>query len=72
MAKLAGLQFKLQYKKGSENSAADALSRVGHVFECSAISGATPVWLQEVANSYVNDVNASQLLTELAIVSPNA
>ena len=42
------------------------------MFECSAISEATPVWLQEVANSYVNDVNASQLLTELAIVSPNA
>jgi hypothetical protein len=32
MAKLAGLQFKLLYKKGTENTAADSLSRVGHNF----------------------------------------
>lgn len=72
MAKLAGLQFKLQYKEGSENRMADALSRVGHAMECAAISAATPVWLQEVLNSYANDVAAQQLLTELAIVNPNA
>jgi len=72
MTKLAGLQFKLQYKKGSKNKVADALSRVGHAMECSAISGATPIWLQEVLNSYTTDVTAQQLLTELAVVSPNA
>jgi hypothetical protein len=72
MAKLAGLQFKLQYKKGAENKVAAALSRVGHAFECSAISCGTPVWLQEVVNSYATDVNAQQLLTELAVVSPNS
>ena len=72
MTKLAGLQFKLQYKKGSENKVADALSRVEHAMECSAISGATPIWLQEVLNSYTTDVTAQQLLTELAVVSPNA
>jgi hypothetical protein len=30
MARLMGLQFRILYKKGAENSAADALSRVGH------------------------------------------
>ena len=72
MAKLAGLQFKLQYKKGTENRVADALSRVGHAFECAAISGVTPIWLQEVLNSYTNDSVSQRLLTELAVVSPNA
>ena len=72
MAKLAGLQFRLQYKKGTENRVADALSRVGHAFECSAISGAVPVWLQEVLNSYTNDLATQQLLAELAVVSPNS
>jgi hypothetical protein len=32
MSKLVGLQFKLQYKRGIENSTADALSNVGQHF----------------------------------------
>lgn len=32
MTKLVGLQFSIQYRKGVENTAADALSRVGHLF----------------------------------------
>lgn len=43
MTKLAGLQFSVQYKKGSEIKAADALSRVAHSIEVSAISVSTPV-----------------------------
>jgi hypothetical protein len=42
------------------------------VFECAAISGVTPIWLQEVLNSYTNDSASQQLLTKLAVVSPNA
>jgi hypothetical protein len=38
MAKLVGLLFKIVYKKGKENSAADALSRVGHCMPLHAIS----------------------------------
>ena len=38
MAKLAGLQFKLHYKKVVENRVADALSRVGHAFEHPVVS----------------------------------
>lgn len=55
MTKLIGLQYKFQYKKGSENKSADALSRVGHFFSLQAISVAQPVWIQVVVNSYVVD-----------------
>lgn len=33
MSKMVGLQFSFCYKKGVDNSAADALSRVGHLLE---------------------------------------
>jgi hypothetical protein len=71
MTKLAGLQFKLQYKRGPENSSVGALSRVGEHFQISAMSAIIPVWIQEVLNSYVVDNEAQQLMQELAVHSPN-
>ena len=38
MTRLMGLQFKIVYKKGSENTAADALLRVAHGLSLNAIS----------------------------------
>jgi hypothetical protein len=72
MRKLAGLQFKFAYKKGSENKVADALSRVGFHFHLQAISAVIPVWVQEVVNSYQHDAIAHALLQELAVVKDNA
>lgn len=43
MTKLAGLQFKIIYKRGPENTVADALSRVGQKLEVSAVSACFPV-----------------------------
>jgi hypothetical protein len=37
MTKLIGLQYRFPYKKGLDNKAANALSRVGHLFELQAI-----------------------------------
>lgn len=72
MTKLVGLQFQFQYRKGSENSAADALSRVGHLLAVTSLSHSHPVWLQEVLNSYAVDEAAQQLLQQLVVSSPNA
>ncbi|WVZ93179.1 hypothetical protein U9M48_039181 [Paspalum notatum var. saurae] len=72
MARLMGLQFKIVYSKGKENVAADALSRVAHLFALQAVSAVQPVWLQEVLNSYVTDPQAQQLLAQLAIHSPDS
>jgi hypothetical protein len=62
MAKLVGLQFDIKNKKGVENCAVDSLSRVGHLLDVQAISVCTPDWLQEVLNSYTNDVASQTLL----------
>jgi hypothetical protein len=72
MARMMGLQFRIRYKKGSDNSAADALSRVGQVFQLQTVSEARPIWLQEVLNSYVTDAVAQDKLRALAIHSPDA
>jgi len=71
MARLMGLNFKIIYRKGKENIAADALSRVAHLFALQAVSVVQPAWVQEVLNSYATDSQAQQLLQQLALVSPN-
>jgi hypothetical protein len=60
--KLLGLQYRLVYKKGAKNSAADALSRRVHSdSHILAVSSATPAWIEEIANSYEHDEKASDL-----------
>jgi hypothetical protein len=71
MAKLSGLQFKLQYKKGAVYKVVDALSSIGYNFLTQSTSATVLVWIQEVINTYPLDDFAKGLLQELAIVSPN-
>lgn len=69
MTKLVGLQFSIQYKKGVENTVADALSRVAHIFPMQAVYTSQPVWIQEVLNSYTVDSEAQEMLQKLVLDS---
>lgn len=71
MTRLMGLQFKVVYRQGKDNIVADALYRVGHLMAIQAVSTTQPVWLQEVLNSYATDETAQQLLSQLAVHSPD-
>lgn len=66
-SKLLGLRYRIVYKKGSDNTAADALSRRTHELGvCCAISAATPQWCTQVVQGYANDPQAQRLLAKLA------
>jgi hypothetical protein len=69
--KLMGLQYKLVYRKGTDNSAADALSRLpnDHLLN---ISLCRPRWLEIIVEGYEQDAKAKKLLTELAVSTPNS
>jgi hypothetical protein len=62
MTKMMDLQFKIVYKQGKDNVAADFLSRFNHVSALQAISEVKPVWILEVINSYSTDSHAQSLL----------
>ena len=61
--RLMGLQNKILYKKGTENGAADALSRRLHLEQIMAISSITHQWLDAVVLSYQADLEATKLLS---------
>ena len=71
LTKLMGLNYNIVYKKGVENSTADAISRRPHSFRLFHISRSYPVWLEDVVASYAADDKTIELLQALA-VNPSA
>jgi hypothetical protein len=67
--KLLGLQYKVVYKKGVENQAADALSRCQPSEQVNAVSTVTPAWLLELQQQYDSDPQAQDILAKLSISS---
>lgn len=57
LTKLLGLNYTIQYRKGTENYVAYALSRkeIGIEAEIHAISTVRPQWVEEVLKSYEGD-----------------
>lgn len=73
LTKLLGLQFKIVYKKGLENKAADALSRRPNFaidsdkVEVQALTVAKPVWLEQLASGYQQHEHDKELLSDLTM-----
>jgi hypothetical protein len=66
--KLLGLHYRIQYKKGTDNTAADALSRRPHpTGDLYSLLVASPAWFQEVIDGYSSDPHAMKLLSALAL-----
>jgi len=66
--KVVGLQFRVVYKLGASNLAADALSR--HPLppeQLNAISTSSPTWLSDVVAGYDSDPTSRKLLQDLAL-----
>jgi hypothetical protein len=67
LIKLLGYNYKIEYKRGHENKAADALSRRPHHTNMMPISSAEPLWINEVLDSYVDDTKCKELKEQLKI-----
>jgi hypothetical protein len=65
--KLLGLQYRISYHNGTDNRAADALSRCQHDthVSLSAISICRLAWLDDIKASYATDTSAKRLMTKL-------
>ena len=68
---LLGLSYKIVYKKGLDNTVADALSRRDTEELQLAVSSSSPQWLSDIANSYSDSPLAQEILSKLA-VNPDA
>ncbi|XP_026453896.1 uncharacterized protein LOC113355284 [Papaver somniferum] len=70
--KLMGLDYVIKYKKGMENKAADALSRLPHdASTCQVMAVSQQQWHQDIIASYTEDSHAQQLISELLIPPTN-
>lgn len=61
LSKILGFGFKIQYKPGLENKAADALSRKGTVSELLALSVPAALQLEEICGAVDKDPELSKL-----------
>jgi hypothetical protein len=68
---LIGLQYRIVYKKGTMNRAANVLSRRPKQTSAFSMSVAMPGWVETVIEGYQQDDRAKQLLTELSIIGFN-
>lgn len=65
LLKLMDLQFKIVFKQGSTNMAADALSRYPEKPAIAAISTCVPSWVDRLKEGYQDDSDTSKLLSDL-------
>jgi hypothetical protein len=68
MLKLLEFDFTVEYKKGRDNTAADALSR--RFASLNALSAITPTWILEVVISYSADDKTQKLVQQYLITPP--
>jgi hypothetical protein len=72
LTKLMGLHYKVVYKNGNLNGAADVLSRkLVHSSEVYAATTVQPTWLDKVVDSYDQDSFVQEKLQQM-VVDPSS
>ena len=71
LVKLMDLDYQIQYKKGINNAAADALSRYEGQNEIVSVSECLPTWVQNLRQGYEDFPEDKLLLQELAVAGQN-
>jgi len=66
--KLLGLNYKIVYKRGVDNSAADALSRRPMTEQLLALSSVTPQWLEDIVAGYQSYLSLLLLVLQIPIL----
>jgi hypothetical protein len=69
LLKLLELDYQIEYKKGTENVVADALSRGEPAV--SAISSTSPAWVIDIEASYIDDAHCTDIIQKL-LINPSA
>jgi hypothetical protein len=67
LMKLLEIDYSIEYKKGKENRADEALSRKNH--SVSAIFSAVPTWIADIEESNTNDPIYSDMIQQLVVNS---
>jgi hypothetical protein len=62
-----GYNYTIEYKKGKDNKAVDALSRKPNTESMRAISTVVPLWVNDVQTSYTGDSKCKELEEQLHI-----
>lgn len=68
LVKLMDLNYQIQYKKGVNNTATDALSRCEEGEQLAAVSECTPAWIQKLQEAYTDHPEDKQLFTALSVI----
>lgn len=71
-ARLQDLQYHIQYRKGADNDAIDAIYHRVHSKHLSAISSVQHKWLEDVVQSYSSSQLAVNLLARLTTSTDSA
>jgi hypothetical protein len=71
LLKLMDLKFRIEYKQGAANVAADALSRCVPDQYIAAVSVSKPAWIINLVEGYKDDPKAVKLLEQLALTQSN-